>query len=73
MYKDNNEPHWIKMINAEIELQGHAQTYIENFNSVFSKFVKGHVMTLGFGEFDKENLDDLVEKFTSFYENNMKN
>ena len=71
--KNNDEPHWTKMINAEIELQGHAQTYIENFNSVFSKFVKGHVMTLGFGEFNRENLDDLIEKFTSFYEKNIKN
>lgn len=73
VYKNNDEPHWSKMIKAELELQGHAQTYIENFNSVFSKVVKGHVMTLGFGEFDRENPDDLIEKFTSFYENHIKN
>lgn len=73
VYKNDDEPHWSKMIEAELELQGHAQTYIENFNSVFSRFVKGHVMTLGFGEFDRENLDDLIEKFTSFYEENIKN
>ena len=73
VYKNNDEPHWSNMIKAEVALQGHAQTYIENFNSVFSKFVTGHVMTLGFGEFDRENLDDLIEKFTSFYENQIKN
>ena len=73
IYKNEDEPHWSAMIKAEMELQGHAQTYIENFNSVFSEFVDGHVMTLGFGEFDRENLDDLVLKFTDFYEKNIKN
>lgn len=28
-------------------------------------------MTLGFGEFDRENLDDLINKFTNFYGQNM--
>jgi hypothetical protein len=73
VYKNSDESHWSGMIKAEIELQGHANTYIENFNSVFSKFVNGHVMTLGFGEFNRENLDELIEKFTDFYEKNIKN
>ena len=73
IYKNNEEPHWAKMIKAEIEIQGHAGTYIENFNSVFSKFVSGHIMTLGFGEFDRENLDEVIEKFTSFYQKNINN
>lgn len=73
IYKSEERPHWESMIKAEIELQGHAQTYINNFNSVFSNFFKGHVMTLGFGEFDRENLDDLIFKFTDFYEKNIKN
>lgn len=72
VYKNNDETHWSKMINAKMELQGHAQTYIKNFNSVFSKFVKGHVMTLEFGKFDRESLDELIEKFTDFYENSIK-
>lgn len=73
VYKNNDEPYWAKMIQAELELQGHAHTYMENFNSVFSKFVTGTVMTIGFGEFDSENADDLINKFTSFYEANLKN
>jgi hypothetical protein len=73
VYKNNEEPHWTKMIKAEMEIQGHSNTYIENFNSVFSKFVNGHIMTLGFGEFDRENLDEVIEKFTRFYENNINN
>ncbi|WP_418124676.1 hypothetical protein ACNFU2_08860 [Chryseobacterium sp. PTM-20240506] len=74
-YSKNEEtpPHWTKMIEAEIQLQGHAETYIENFNSVFSQFVSGHIMTLGFGQFDRENPDDLLERFTDFYENNIAN
>ncbi|ASK30244.1 hypothetical protein CEY12_09010 [Chryseobacterium sp. T16E-39] len=74
-YSENEEstPHWAKMVNAEIELQGHAETYIENFNNVFSQFVTGHIMTLGFGTFDRENPDSLIEKFTSFYEENIAN
>jgi hypothetical protein len=73
IYKNTNEPHWSKMIKAEVKIQGHAQTYLENFNSVFSSFVSGHVMTLGFAEFDRENLDEVIEKFTSFYEKNIQN
>ena len=60
------------MIKEEVKLQGHAHTYIENFNRVLSKFVKGHVMTVGFGEFDRENMDEFIQRFTSFYEKNMK-
>lgn len=70
---EENPPHWTKMIEAEIELQGHAETYIENFNSVFSQFVSGHIMTLGFGQFDRNNPNDLLERFTDFYENNIAN
>ncbi|MBT2622796.1 hypothetical protein [Chryseobacterium sp. ISL-6] len=70
---EENPPHWTKMIEAEIELQGHAETYIENFNSVFSQFVSGHIMTLGFGQFDRNNPDDLLERFIDFYENNIAN
>lgn len=73
VYKNNDEPHWSNIIKAEVALQGHAQTYIDNFNSVFSKFITGHIMTLGFGKFDRENHNDLIEKFTSFYENHLKN
>ncbi|MCF8275727.1 MAG: hypothetical protein K9J17_03245 [Flavobacteriales bacterium] len=73
IYKNNDEPHWSEMIKSELELQGQAHTYIENFNSVFSKCINGHVMTLGFGEFDRENLDELIENFTSFYEKKIKN
>ncbi len=68
---DKDEEHWVKMINAELQLQGHAHTYIENFNHVLSNNVEGHVMTLGFGEFNRENLDDLINKFTDFYDQNM--
>ncbi|WP_281239904.1 hypothetical protein [Flavobacterium praedii] len=68
---DNDYKHWIKMINAELQLQGHAHTYIENFNSVLSNNIEGHIMTIGFGEFDRENLDDLINKFTNFYDQNM--
>ena len=70
---EENPPHWTKMIGAEIELQGHAETYIENFNSVFSQFVSGHIMTLGFGQFDRNDPNDLLERFTDFYENNIAN
>ncbi len=28
-------------------------------------------MTLGFGEFNRENLDELINKFTDFYDQNM--
>ena len=73
IYKNNDEPHWLKMINEEMKIQGHAQTYIGNFNSVFSKFIDGHIMTLGFGEFNRENLDDVIQKYTDFYEKNINN
>lgn len=68
---DNDDKHWIKMINAELQLQGHAHTYIENFNSILSNNIEGHIMTIGFGEFDRENLDGLINKFTNFYDQNM--
>lgn len=72
VYKNNDEPHWSKMIKAELEIQGHAHTYLENFNSVFKKSISETIMTLGFGKFDRENLDELIEKFTSFYDKNYK-
>ncbi|MCA6074992.1 hypothetical protein [Fulvivirga sedimenti] len=72
-YQSKDEPHWSRMINSELKDYGHAHTYIEYFNSIFSKYVSGHIMTLGFGEFDRENLDGLIEKFTSFYDRNIKN
>lgn len=68
---DKDEKYWIKMINAELQLQGHAHTYIENFNRLLSNNTEGHIMTLGFGEFNRENLDDIINKFTDFYDQNM--
>jgi len=68
---DKDEKHWVKMINAELQLQGHAHTYIENFNRVLSNNTEGHIMTLGFGEFNRENIDELINKFTDFYDQNM--
>ena len=70
--EEKEEKHWQKMINAELELQGHAHTYIENFNRVLTNNIEGHVMTLGFGELNRENLDELVNKFTDFYDENIK-
>jgi len=69
--EEKDEKHWIKMINAELQLQGHAHTYIENFNRVLSNNTEGHIMTLGFGEFNRENLDELIKKFTDFYDQNI--
>ncbi|MCI3935757.1 hypothetical protein MQX03_00995 [Chryseobacterium aahli] len=68
---EKDEKYWMKMINAELQSQGHAHTYIENFNRILSNNTEGHIMTLGFGEFNRENLDELINKFTDFYEQNM--
>lgn len=69
---DDNEKYWMKMISDEVQLNGDAHAYIENFNRVLSNNMEGHIMTLGFGEFNRENLDELVKLFTDFYDQNIK-
>jgi hypothetical protein len=69
---DDNEKYWMKMISDEVQLNGEAHAYIENFNRVLSNNMEGHIMTLGFGEFNRENLDELVNLFTHFYDQNIK-
>ena len=48
---------------------GRAKQYVCFVETYGSKYGQ----PLGFGEFDRENLDDLLLKFTDFYEKNIKN
>lgn len=69
---DDEEKYWMKMISNEVQLNGDAYAYIENFNRVLSNNTEGHIMTLGFGEFNRGNLDELISLFTDFYDQNIK-
>lgn len=70
---DNGEGReWLNRINSEILFNGNAQTFISEVNALSRFLMPEPTFIIGFGEFDSNKPEALIENFVDFMEKNIK-
>ncbi len=71
-YNNTKEPNWLKELKRGIETVGNAHAFVEKVNSASRFLMPEPTFIVGFGEFDKNNRNALVDYYVNFLNKNIK-
>ena len=71
-FNNNEEPYWLKELNQGIETVGNAHAFIDKINNVSRFLMPEPTFIVGFGEFNKNKRNTLIDHYVNFLNTSIK-